>query len=72
MARLFKSLQKTSREATQVATLRQIGKTRNPANFEKVAEKLQAAVIDAVAILRAALFDGLPLTPIHAAVTVRL
>ncbi len=55
-----------------MATLRQIGKTRNPANFEKVAEKLQAAVIDAVAILRAALFDGLPLTPIHAAVTVRL
>jgi len=40
-----------------VAILRQIKKTANSSSFEEVASRLEAAAIDAVAILHAALFD---------------
>ncbi len=48
-----------------MSTLRQIGKTRNQSNFEKVEEGLQAAALQAVAILHAALFDDSPSTQLR-------
>ena len=48
-------------------TLRQIKKTRNQVNLEKVASRLQALTSDAVAVLHASLFDGSPSTRIRAA-----
>jgi hypothetical protein len=52
-----------------MATMK-IKKTRNPANFEKVAERLQAAAADAVAILHAGLWDGSASTRIRTAVAI--
>jgi hypothetical protein len=40
---------------------------RDPGNFEQVAERLQAAASDAVAVLHASLFDASPSTRIRAA-----
>ena len=39
----------------------------NSANFEAVSAKLQAAAVDAVAVLHAGLFEGPPSTRIRAA-----